>query len=87
MQHPVDDCRQRVDALETWHQWAIGGNIDGDSLQRALEALTTAHGINHTWTNQLADSLQQWVTHHQGALGHRSEPELGLVAAGAELDL
>ena len=27
MQHPVDVHRQRVAALETWQQWAIGGNI------------------------------------------------------------
>ena len=87
MQHPVDDRRQRVAALETWQQWAIGGQVDRNSLRRAIDDLTSVDGVNHTWTNQLADSLQQWARPHQVRSVVTPSRGLDLGAECVELEL
>ncbi len=55
----------RVDALDTWHDWADGKPVPQDRLE---EAVTTLHEIAvhepDNGTRQLADILHEWAEQH-----------------------
>jgi len=55
----------RVDALDTWHDWAAGKPVTQESLE---EAVTTLHEIAvhepDNGTRQLANVIHQWAEQH-----------------------
>ena len=87
MQHPVDDHRRRVAALETWQRWATGGRVQVDDLRESVETLDSAPGRDSAFTKALADNLRQWAHHHRVDLGAHTAPELAIRPAGLELEL
>ncbi len=55
----------RVDALDTWHDWAAGNPVTQEGL---VEAVTTLHEIAahepDNGTRQLANVIHQWAEQH-----------------------
>jgi hypothetical protein len=87
MQHPVDDHRRRVAALETWQRWATGARVQVDDLRESVETLDSAAGRDSAFTKALAGNLRQWAHHHRVDLGASTEPELAIRRPALELEL
>ena len=77
----------RVDALDTWHDWATGKPVTQDSL---LEAVTTLHEIaGHepdNGTRQLADVIQEWAEQHGVELAPPPVEPHRSIETGIEID-
>ena len=78
----------RVDALDTWHDWAAGKPVTQDHL---LEAVTTLHEIaaHHpdNGTRQLADVIQEWAQQHRVELAPPPVEQHRSIETGIEIDL
>jgi len=61
----LSTAEARVDALDTWHDWATGKPVTQDRL---AEAVTTLHDIAahepDNGTRQLANVIHQWADQH-----------------------
>ena len=61
----LSTAEARVDALDTWHDWATGKPVTQESLE---EAVTTLHEIAAhepgNGTRHLADVIHQWAAEH-----------------------
>lgn len=78
----------RVDALDTWHDWANGKPV---TQGRLLEAVTTLHEIAahepDNGTRQLADVIQQWAEQHGIELMRPVVQQHRSIETGIEIDL
>jgi len=78
----------RVDALDTWHDWANGIPVREDRL---LEAVTTLHEIAahkpDNGTRQLADVIQEWAEQRGIALTPPTVQQQTSIETGIEIDL
>jgi len=78
----------RVDALDTWHDWANGKPV---TQGRLLEAVTTLHEIAahepDNGTRQLADVIQQWAEQHGIELMRPVVQQHRTIETGIEIDL
>ena len=78
----------RVDALDTWHDWADGKPVTQESL---VEAVTTLHEIAahepDNGTRQLANVIHQWAEQHGVALARPPVQQHRTIETGIEIDL
>jgi hypothetical protein len=78
----------RVDALDTWHDWAAGKPVTQDRLD---EAVTTLHEIAvhepDNGTRQLANVIHQWAEQHGVELTPPPVQQHRTIETGIEIDL
>ena len=78
----------RVDALDTWHDWAAGKPV---TQERLAEAVTTLHEIAvhepDIGTRQLAEVIDQWAEHHGVELTRPPVQQHRRFETGIEIDL
>ena len=78
----------RVDALDTWHDWAAGRSVDQNRLD---EAVTTLHEIaTHepdNGTRQLANVIHEWAEHHGIELTRPPVEHHRTIETGIEIDM
>ncbi|MGB8862330.1 MAG: hypothetical protein WCC60_23950, partial [Ilumatobacteraceae bacterium] len=78
----------RVDALDTWHDWATGKPVTEESL---AEAVTTLHEIAahepDNGTQQLANVIHQWAEQHGVELTRPVVQQHRTIETGIEIDL
>ena len=78
----------RVDALETWHDWAAGKPV---TQERLVEAVTTLHEIaahepDHG-TRKLANVIHEWAEQHDVELTRPVVQQHRTIETGTEIDL
>jgi hypothetical protein len=72
--HPerLRDAEIRLDALDTWEQWAQGHSVDRDELADTVEALTHSSDTTIDWTRALANVIRHWaIQNNIDILPHR----------------
>jgi len=78
----------RVDALDTWHEWAAGQPVTQETL---VEAVTTLHEIAvhepDNGTRQLANVVHQWAEQHGVELTRPPVQQHRTIETGIEIDL
>lgn len=78
----------RVDALDTWHDWAADKPVTQDRL---VEAVTTLHEIAahepDNGTRQLTNVIHEWAEQHGVALTRPPAPQHRTIETGIEIDL
>jgi hypothetical protein len=78
----------RVDALDTWRDWAAGKPVIQDRLE---EAVTTLHEIAahepDNGTRQLADVIHEWAEQHDVELTRPPVQQHRTIETGIEIDL
>ena len=78
----------RVEALDTWHDWAAGKPVTQDRLE---EAVTTLHEIAphepDNGTRQLANIIHQWAEQHGVELTRPPAQQHRTIETGIEIDL
>ena len=87
MHHPVDVCRQRVAALDTWQRWANGHHVDTNDLRAAVDTLNSMDGSERPYAEALVGSLQQWAIHNHVDLTAHPRPAPAIQTAGIEIEL
>ena len=78
----------RVDALDTWRDWAAGKPVSQDRL---VEAVATLHEIAahepDNGTRQLANVIHEWAEQHDVELTRSLVQQHRSIETGMELDL
>jgi len=78
----------RIDALDTWHDWAVGKPVREESL---VEAVTTLHEIAahepDNGTRQLANVIHEWAEQHCVELTRPPVQQHRTIETGIEIDL
>jgi hypothetical protein len=69
--HPerLRDAETRIDALDTWKQWAQGHPVDREELAASVEALSHSPEAAIDGTLALANVVRQWA--HQNNIDIR----------------
>ncbi len=84
----LSTAEARVDALDTWHDWATGKPVTQESLE---EAVTTLHEIAahepDNGTRQLANVIHQWAEQHGVELTRPPVQPHRTIETGIEIDL
>ncbi|MEN9647066.1 MAG: hypothetical protein RL238_3735, partial [Actinomycetota bacterium] len=84
----LSTAEARVDALDTWHDWATGKPV---TQERLAEAVTTLHEIAahepDNGTRQLANVIHQWAEQHGVELTRPPIEPHRTIEAGIEIDL
>ena len=84
----LETTEARVDALDTWHDWATGKPVTQESLE---EAVTTLHEIAahepDNGTRQLANVIHQWAEQHGVELTRPPVQQHRTIETGIEIDL
>ena len=84
----LSTAEARVDALDTWHDWATGKPV---TQERLAEAVTTLHEIAahepDNGTLQLAEVIHQWAEQYGVELGRPPVQQHRTIETGIEIDL
>jgi len=78
----------RVDALDTWHDWATGKPVTQDRFEEAVDTLhyIAAHELDNG-TRQLANDIHQWAERHRAHFRPAPVEQQRSVGIGLEIDL
>jgi hypothetical protein len=78
----------RVDALDTWHNWAAGTSVDQTRLEEAVAILheIAVHEPDNG-TRQLADVIHEWAEQHGVELARPPVQQHRTIETGIEIDL
>jgi hypothetical protein len=86
--HPerLRDAEIRLDALDTWEQWAQGHPVERDELADTVEALTQAPDTEIEWTRPLANVIRRWADTNNIDLQPYGAPLIERPDLGIEID-
>jgi hypothetical protein len=86
--HPerLREAETRLDALDTWEQWAHGHRVERDQLSDSVEALTHSPEAATDGALALAHVVRQWANQNHVDIQPRRTQNLEQSDLGIEID-